>query len=111
MQEMWVPSLGGEDPLEKEMATHSRILTWEIPRTEEPGGLQSMRPQRVRHDLLTKHHHLKNAHRALETLLGSNLAAASWGWGRARQAGTLTPQEVSWLADPVSEGAPPSMVS
>ena len=38
---MWVLSLGPEDPLEKEMATHSRIHAWEIPRTEEPGGLQS----------------------------------------------------------------------
>ena len=42
MQETPVLSLGQEDPLEKEMATHSRILAWEIPRTEEPGGLQSM---------------------------------------------------------------------
>ena len=42
MQEIWVPSLGGKDPLEKGMATHSSILAWEIPWTEEPGGLQSM---------------------------------------------------------------------
>ena len=41
MQEMRVQSLGQEDPLEKEMAIHSSILAWEIPRTEEPGGLQS----------------------------------------------------------------------
>ena len=41
--EMWVPSLGREDPLEEGMATHSSILAWEIPWTEEPGGLQSMR--------------------------------------------------------------------
>ena len=41
-QEMWVLSLGREDPLKKEMATHSSILAWEIPWTEEPGGLQSM---------------------------------------------------------------------
>ena len=46
----WVQSLGQEDPLEKEMATHSSILAWRIPGTEEPGGLQSMGPQRVRHD-------------------------------------------------------------
>jgi len=46
MQEMWVCSLGGEDPLEKEMATHSSILAWEIPWTEEPGGLQSMELQK-----------------------------------------------------------------
>ena len=42
MQEVWVRSLGQEDSLEKEMATHSSILAWEIPWTEEPGGLQSM---------------------------------------------------------------------
>ena len=42
--------LGGEDPLEKEMAIHSSILAWKIPRTEEPGRLQSMGLQRVRHD-------------------------------------------------------------
>ena len=42
VQEAWVRSLGQEDPLEKEMTTHSSILAWEIPRTEEPGGPQSM---------------------------------------------------------------------
>ena len=50
MQETWVRSLGQEDPLEKEMATHSSILAWRIPWTEEPGRLQSMGLQRVRHD-------------------------------------------------------------
>ena len=45
-----VRSLGQEDPLEEEMAAHSSILAWEILWTEEPGGLQSMRSQRVRHD-------------------------------------------------------------
>ena len=49
-QETQVQSLGWEDPLEKGMATHSSILAWRIPRTEEPGGLQSMELQRVRHD-------------------------------------------------------------
>ena len=49
MQETQVQSLGQEDPLEKEMATHSSILAWKIPWTEEPGGLQSMGSQRVRH--------------------------------------------------------------
>ena len=53
-QEMWIQSLGQEDPLEKEMATHSSILAWEIPWTEEPGRLQSMGHQRVGHDLETK---------------------------------------------------------
>ena len=50
MREMQVPCLGREDPLEEEMATHSSILAWKIPGTEEPGGLQSMGCQRVRHD-------------------------------------------------------------
>ena len=54
MQETCVPSLGQEDPLEKEMETHSRILAWEIPWTKEPGRLQTMESQRVVHDLLTK---------------------------------------------------------
>ena len=49
-QETWVRSLGQEDPLEEGMATHSSSLAWEIPRTEEPGGLQSMGSQRVGHD-------------------------------------------------------------
>ena len=50
MQETWVWSLGWEDPLEKEIATHSSILAWRIPWMEEPGGLQSMGSQRVGHD-------------------------------------------------------------
>ena len=48
--ETWVQSLGPEDPLEEGMATHSNILAWRIPWTEEPGGLQSMWLQRVTHD-------------------------------------------------------------
>ena len=50
MWETWVRSLGWEDPLEKEMATHSSILAWRIPWTEEPGRLQFMGSQRVGHD-------------------------------------------------------------
>ena len=50
MQETWVRTLGQEDPLEKEMATHSSILDWKIPWMEEPGRLQSMGSQRIRHD-------------------------------------------------------------
>ena len=50
MQETWVQSLGQEDPLEKEMATHSRTLAWKIPLTEKPGRLQSMGSQRVGHN-------------------------------------------------------------
>ena len=62
MQETWVRSLGWEDPLEEGMATHSSILAWRIPWTEEAGGLQSIGSQRVGHDWATKHstahHHL-----------------------------------------------------
>ena len=54
MQETWIQSLGRQDPLQKEMATHSRILAWEIQWKEEPGGLQSMGLQTVGHDLATK---------------------------------------------------------
>ena len=50
MQETWVQSLGREDPLEKGMTTHSSILAWRIPWTEEPGEIQSLASQRVRHD-------------------------------------------------------------
>ena len=50
MLEKQVESLGWEDPLQKGMATHSSIIAWQIPRTEEPGGLQSMGSQRVGHN-------------------------------------------------------------
>ena len=53
MQETWVRSLGREDPLEEEMATHSSILAWEIPQTGKLGGLQHIVSQRIRQDLVT----------------------------------------------------------
>ena len=56
MQESQVQSLGEEDPLLKEMATHSSILAWKIPWTEEPSRLQFMGSQRVGHDLVLNHH-------------------------------------------------------
>ena len=56
MQEKQVQSLSWEEPLKKEMATHSSILAWEIPWIEEPAGLKSMRSKRVRHNLATKQH-------------------------------------------------------
>ena len=58
-------TLGQEDPLQKGMATHSSILAWEIPRMEEPGGLQSMGSQRAGHSLATEHTH---THRVKRTL-------------------------------------------
>ena len=54
-QETRVCSLGGEDPLEKGMATHPNVLTWRIPWTEEPGGLLSVGSKRVGHDFATEH--------------------------------------------------------
>ena len=66
MQETQVQSLGREDALEKEMATHSSTPTWRIPRTREPGGLQPMGSQRVRHDFLaTKRQQRANYHHRL----------------------------------------------
>ena len=60
MQEMQVQPLGGEDPPEKEMATHSSILTWKIPWTEEPDELQSMGSQESDTHLMTKQQQMKN---------------------------------------------------
>ena len=67
-QETWVQSLGWEDPLEKEMATHSSILAWETPQLEEPGGLQSTGSQRIRHHLASKHikHCMPNSNTMLQ---------------------------------------------
>ena len=70
MQETWVLSLGGGDPLEKEMATHFSILTWRIPWTEEPGGLQSTGSQRVGYDWATSLH-LTSLHFSAEEDTGS----------------------------------------
>ena len=58
MQATQAPPLGQGDPLQEEMATHSSILAWETPRTEEPGGLQSMGSQRVGHNLGINNHNL-----------------------------------------------------
>ena len=70
VQETWVWSLGREDPLEKEMATHSSIFAWRIPWTEEPGGLQSMGLQRVGYDWVTSLFFLVNLMAAQSTLSG-----------------------------------------
>ena len=62
VQVMWIQSLGWEDPLEKEMATHSSILAWKIPWTEEPGGLQFSRFTRVSCDLMTEQQQMISTH-------------------------------------------------
>ena len=69
VQDIWVWSLGQEDPLEEGMASHSCVLGWRIQRIEEPGGLQSMGSQRVRHNWATKH-----THRVLVSLATTQLS-------------------------------------
>ena len=66
MQETWVSSLILKDPLDNEVSTHASILAWEIPWTEEPGRLQSMGIQRVRHDSnYSKNHNLNHSFHGL----------------------------------------------
>ena len=79
MQETWVQSLGQEDLLEKEMATHSSILAWKIPWTEDPGRLQSMGSQRVEHDWVTSLHP-KETHKERGSVLGwmASLMQRTW---------------------------------
>ena len=85
MQKTWVQSLGWEDLLEKEMATHSSILAWKIPRMEEPGRLQSVRLQRVGHDWATSLS-LESIHSllAVVTYLQYNLYTQSQYSGRQK---------------------------
>ena len=68
MRETWVRSLGWEDPLGKEMAIHSSTIAWEIPWTEEPGRLQFMGSQRVRHDRPTSFHFTSSFYNETKTL-------------------------------------------
>ena len=77
---MQAQSLGREDPMEEEMATHSRIPAWEIPWTEEPGGLQSRGPQRVGHDLATTHIHTHTHPPELERA-AVEVRLGPWGTG------------------------------
>ena len=77
LQETWVQSLGQGDPLEEEMATYSSILAWRIPWTEEPGVLQSMGLQRVRHNLA---HMYSHSNGEAETTLIKHLLWPDPGW-------------------------------
>ena len=69
MQETQIRSLGQEDPLGEEMATHSSIFAWKIPRTVEPGGLESMESQRVGHDWVTEHAYTQPSQEPPQSLL------------------------------------------
>ena len=100
-QETWVLFLGREDPLEKEMATHSSIFAWENPWTEEPGGLQPMDSQRVGHNLATKEQQLYlpwDSQRWFSELLSIH-ANAQDGEGNG------TPLQGSCLENPMDRGA------
>ena len=78
MQETWVWSLGWEDPLEEDMATHSSILAWRIPRTEEPGWLLSMWSQRIGHDWATKHRTAQTYSKNLKPRWALHLKVGTW---------------------------------
>ena len=89
MRETWVQSLGQEDPLDKEMATHSSTLAWKIPWMEEPGRLESMESQRVGHDwatslsLFTFHFHV------LEKEMATHSSVLAWRIPRTGEPGGL----------------------
>ena len=122
-----VRDLGWEDPLEKEMATHSSILAWEIPWTEEPGGLQSMGSQRVGHDRVHTHklHYLnfqyipscsksKQIKRDSGLELGTTLWTLSWKadclwlpvkWGRSALPSFFIPVPPSHFFSPQQRDA------
>ena len=89
VQEIWVRSLGWKDPLEKGMATHSSILAWEILRTEEPGGLQSIELQRVGHDWATKYVYISPLSDDCSTL-----------WPGAKATSPAMSQQSSWMLLP-----------
>ena len=106
LQEAWVWSLDWEDPLEKEMATHSSILAWRIPWTEEPGGLESTESQRVGHNLATKQQQQNTLSWVLtiviETLISTGETGLTVGLFGGNDAETETPvlwppHAKSWL--------------
>ena len=97
VRETWVGSLDWEDPLEKEMATHSSILVWRIPWREEPGGLQSMRSQRAGHDSMT--FTFQSYVIALETThccLGTKSCPTLWDPMNCSTPGSLVLHTISW---------------
>ena len=92
VRETWVRSLGWEGPLEEGMATHSSILAWRIPWTEEPGGLQSMGSHRIRHNWVIKRTHT-HTHTHTHTRL---LLAKIVGWFEHQQRWYLQCAEIPW---------------
>ena len=111
MPETWVQSLGWEDPLEKGMITHSSFLTWRILWTEEPGRLQSMRPQRVRCDWATNisfrwHSGEESAYQCRRRRRGE---FNPW-LGRSPGEGNSNPLQYSCLENPMDREACPATV-
>ena len=111
MRETWVWSLGWEDPLEKDMATHSSILAWKISRTEEPGGLQSMGSQRIRL-WLSAHTHIQSTKRGLPWWLSGKESACQAGdvnsvsgLGRSPEEGNGNPLQYFCLGNSINRGA------
>ena len=110
MQETWVWSLGWEDPLEKRMATHSSILAWRIPWTEEPGGLQSMGSQRVRHDQAWRTHRGPESptEESQQWLLSISPQGRTrhreHGYGPRSRAAAAPPHPQRWAPDTVASG-------
>ena len=112
MRETWVRSLGREDPLEKEMAIHSRTVAWKIPRTEEPGRLQSMRAQRVGHDWVTSLSFPYTVGAGFpggsvdkESACNAGNAGSMPGSGRSPGGGHSNPLQYSCLENPMDRGA------
>ena len=102
MQEMWVPSLGREDPLEEEVATHSSILAGEIPWTEKPGVLQSTGLQRVKHDWATEHTGMGNIkYSSLSFLLLSYYYFLNLKAGKQEKCLVLDPAWIMWMPCPL----------
>ena len=107
MQETWVQSLGWEDPLEEDMATHSSILAWRIPWTEEPGGLQSMGLQRVRHEDTTERLSTEFLWKlsSKESACSAADAGLTPGSGRFPGEGNSNPLQYSSPQNPTDSGA------
>ena len=102
---MWVWSLGGEDPLEKSMATHSSILAWRTPWKEQPGGLQAIGWQRVGHDWKKFIHHNDRMHNMTGT---GKYQCLMNKWGEAAAAKSL--QSCLTLCDPIDSSPPGSPI-
>ena len=103
-QETWVQSLGWEDPLEKDMATHSSILAWRIPRTDEPDRLQSTGSQRVRHDWSDLAGFPGSSDGKASAYNAGDLGSIP-GLGRSPREGNGNPLQYSRLENPMDQGA------